>query len=252
MGSALLSGLVAAGWAPLGDLAVSETDPAQRARLVEAHPGLTVVDGPIEAADVLLAVKPDVAEAVLRTLGATGTAPGAVDRGRHLVGPAGGGAALRLGGGPGHAQHPVPGRRRRGRAVGRGRGHRGRPRLGRGDPVGRGHRGAGARAPARRRDRHLGLGPGLRLPRGRGHDRGRGDRRADPRREPHAGGRDPARRLADAGRDGPGPRRAAGRRHLARRYHGRRRPDARVQGGALRVHRGGGGRRRALAPARRW
>jgi pyrroline-5-carboxylate reductase len=72
MGSALLSGLVAAGWAPLGDLAVSETDPAQRARLAEAHPGLTVVDGPVEAADVLLAVKPDVAEAVLRTLGATG------------------------------------------------------------------------------------------------------------------------------------------------------------------------------------
>jgi len=31
-----------------------------------------VVDGPVEAADVLLAVKPDVAEAVLRTLGATG------------------------------------------------------------------------------------------------------------------------------------------------------------------------------------
>ena len=67
MGSALLSGLVAAGWAPVGDLAVSETDPAQRARLAEAHPGLTVVDGPSEAADILLAVKPDVAEAVLRT-----------------------------------------------------------------------------------------------------------------------------------------------------------------------------------------
>ena len=71
MGSALLSGLVAAGWAPRGDLAVSDTDPALRARLAEAHPGLTVVDGPVEAADVLLAVKPDVAEAVLRTLGAT-------------------------------------------------------------------------------------------------------------------------------------------------------------------------------------
>ena len=72
MGSALLSGLVAAGWAPLDDLAVSDTDPAQRARLTEAHPGLTVVDGPVDAADILLAVKPDVAEAVLRTLGATG------------------------------------------------------------------------------------------------------------------------------------------------------------------------------------
>ena len=72
MGSALLSGLVAAGWAPIGDLAVSETDPGQRARLETAHPGLTVVGGPVEAADVLLAVKPDVAEAALRALGASG------------------------------------------------------------------------------------------------------------------------------------------------------------------------------------
>jgi len=72
MGSALLSGLVSAGWAPIGDLSVSETDPAQRARLEAAHPGLTVVGGPVEAADVLLAVKPDVAEAALRALGASG------------------------------------------------------------------------------------------------------------------------------------------------------------------------------------
>ena len=72
MGSALLSGLVSAGWAPVGDLAVSETDPAQRERLEATHPGLTVVAGPVEADDVLLAVKPDVAEAVLRTLGVSG------------------------------------------------------------------------------------------------------------------------------------------------------------------------------------
>ena len=72
MGSALLSGLLAAGWAPPGDLAVSETDPAQRDRLAGDHPGLTVVDGPVDCPDVLLAVKPDVAEAVLRTLGASG------------------------------------------------------------------------------------------------------------------------------------------------------------------------------------
>ncbi|HEY4929232.1 MAG TPA: pyrroline-5-carboxylate reductase [Acidimicrobiales bacterium] len=72
MGSALLSGLVTAGWAPIGDLVVSETDPSQRARLEADHPGLTVVDGPVEAADVLLAVKPDVAEAALRALGASG------------------------------------------------------------------------------------------------------------------------------------------------------------------------------------
>ena len=101
----------------------------------------------------LLAVKPDVAEAVLRTLGAIGTPPGAVDRGRHLVGPARGGAAPRVGGGPGHAQHPVAGRGRGGRPVGRHRGHRRRPRLGRGDPGVGGHGGPGSRAPARRRDR---------------------------------------------------------------------------------------------------
>jgi pyrroline-5-carboxylate reductase len=72
MGSALLSGLVAAGWATVEELAVSETDPAQRARLEAANPGLTVVGGPTGADDVVLAVKPDVAESVLRTLGATG------------------------------------------------------------------------------------------------------------------------------------------------------------------------------------
>jgi pyrroline-5-carboxylate reductase len=72
MGSALLSGLVAAGWATVEELAVSETDPAQRARLEAANPGLTVVGGPTGVDDVVLAVKPDVAESVLRTLGATG------------------------------------------------------------------------------------------------------------------------------------------------------------------------------------
>ncbi len=72
MGSALLSGLLSAKWALVSDLAVSETDAAQRARLEAAHPGLTVASGPVDAADVLLAVKPDVAEAALRALGATG------------------------------------------------------------------------------------------------------------------------------------------------------------------------------------
>ena len=72
MGSALVTGLLAAGWAPVGDLAVSEPDAGQRARLEEAHPGLAVVAGPVEAEDVLLAVKPDVAEPVLVTLAAGG------------------------------------------------------------------------------------------------------------------------------------------------------------------------------------
>src|SRR5580692_2677891 len=72
MGSALLSGLITAGWAPLEDLAVSEPDPAQRRRLAAAHPGLHIADGPVSADAALLAVKPDVAESVLRTLAAVG------------------------------------------------------------------------------------------------------------------------------------------------------------------------------------
>jgi pyrroline-5-carboxylate reductase len=72
MGSALLTGLIAAGWAPVADLVVSEPDPARRDRLSEAHPGLQVVDAPVAADDALLAVKPDVAEGVLRTLAAVG------------------------------------------------------------------------------------------------------------------------------------------------------------------------------------
>jgi pyrroline-5-carboxylate reductase len=72
MGSALLSGLVAGGWAPVGDLTVTDPDPAARRRLAELHPGLEVVDGPVAADSAVLAVKPDVAEQVLRTLAAVG------------------------------------------------------------------------------------------------------------------------------------------------------------------------------------
>jgi pyrroline-5-carboxylate reductase len=72
MGSALLAGLISAGWAPVRDLAVSDPDPVQRQRLAAAHPGLQVAEGPVAADGALLAVKPDVAEAVLRTLAAVG------------------------------------------------------------------------------------------------------------------------------------------------------------------------------------
>lgn len=72
MGSALLAGLLAARWASPSEIVVSEPDAAQRDRLAVAHPGITVVDAPIAAQDVLLAVKPDVAEGVLRTLGVVG------------------------------------------------------------------------------------------------------------------------------------------------------------------------------------
>ena len=72
MGSALLTGLLAAGWGTVDELAVSEVDAAQRDRLEATFPGLTVVGGPVEAEDVVLAVKPDIAEPVLLTLAANG------------------------------------------------------------------------------------------------------------------------------------------------------------------------------------
>ncbi len=72
MGSALLTGLMAGGWAPVHELAVSEPDRSQRERLAAAHPGLHVVEGPIPADGAVLAVKPDVAEAALRALRAVG------------------------------------------------------------------------------------------------------------------------------------------------------------------------------------
>ncbi len=68
MGEALLAGLLEAGWAGAAELAVSEPSVARRRALAEAHPGLSVVAGPVEAPDVVLAVKPDVAEAALRAL----------------------------------------------------------------------------------------------------------------------------------------------------------------------------------------
>ncbi len=72
MGSALLSGLVAGGWAPAGELAVSEPDARRRHELAEVHPDVSIEDGPVPAEGAVLAVKPDGAEAVLRTLSAVG------------------------------------------------------------------------------------------------------------------------------------------------------------------------------------
>jgi pyrroline-5-carboxylate reductase len=74
MGSALLNGLITAGWAPPGELAVADPDPARRQSLTEAHPGLTVVADPVAADGAVLAVKPDIAEAVLRSVSEVGIA----------------------------------------------------------------------------------------------------------------------------------------------------------------------------------
>ncbi len=72
MGSALVTGLIAGGWASRSELAVSEPDEGQRRRLEAAQPGLLVAEGPVETSDAVLAVKPDVAEATARTLAAVG------------------------------------------------------------------------------------------------------------------------------------------------------------------------------------
>ncbi len=68
MGSALVGGLLAAGWAAEAELAVSEPDPERRQALAAAHPALTVGEGPVPADGAVLAVKPEVAEAAARTL----------------------------------------------------------------------------------------------------------------------------------------------------------------------------------------
>jgi pyrroline-5-carboxylate reductase len=77
MGAAILSGLVSTGWADPGDLAVVEPVPERRAVLALEHEGLAVHEAPApgqveEAGGAVLAVKPDVAESVLRRLGSAG------------------------------------------------------------------------------------------------------------------------------------------------------------------------------------
>ncbi|HMD44959.1 MAG TPA: pyrroline-5-carboxylate reductase [Acidimicrobiales bacterium] len=77
MGSALVNGLLAAEWAEPSELAVVEPVPERRAALSLEHEGIVVAGAPSAelvgpAGGVLLAVKPDVAEAALRLLGATG------------------------------------------------------------------------------------------------------------------------------------------------------------------------------------
>lgn len=58
MGSALLGGLIGAGWAPPGELRVVEADPDRRAALADEFPGVDVADAPGAAAGTILATKP--------------------------------------------------------------------------------------------------------------------------------------------------------------------------------------------------
>jgi pyrroline-5-carboxylate reductase len=76
MGEALLVGLLDAGWAPAGELAVVEPLAARRAVLEERFAGLTVGAEPTRAEGVVLAVKPgDVVSAATALATIDGGAP---------------------------------------------------------------------------------------------------------------------------------------------------------------------------------
>jgi pyrroline-5-carboxylate reductase len=81
MGSALLGGLLASGWAPAEEMVVVEPISARRDELTLEFPGVRVVDVPERdllhdsgdrLSGAVLAVKPDVAEGACRVLGAVG------------------------------------------------------------------------------------------------------------------------------------------------------------------------------------
>jgi len=69
MGEALLGGLLAAGWATPDELAVVEPVAARRAELADRYPGLVVLDAPVAAEGVVIAVKPGQVADVARSLG---------------------------------------------------------------------------------------------------------------------------------------------------------------------------------------
>jgi pyrroline-5-carboxylate reductase len=72
MGEALLGGLVARGWAAPQELAVVETLAERREVIAATHPGIVVLAEPIDAVDAVVAVKPDVVDAVCDTLASRG------------------------------------------------------------------------------------------------------------------------------------------------------------------------------------
>ena len=72
MGSALLAGLVAGGWAEPDEIAVAERVAAARDALRARFPGVVVAEEPVAADGVLLAVKPYDTEAVCRRLAGLG------------------------------------------------------------------------------------------------------------------------------------------------------------------------------------
>lgn len=68
MGQALAGGLIDAGWADAGELAVAEIDVAQREHLAHLYPAVLIIDRPMPGVDAVLAVKPHLVEEVCRSL----------------------------------------------------------------------------------------------------------------------------------------------------------------------------------------
>ncbi len=68
MGQALLSGLLAAGWADPADLHVADPIAATRDAVINAYPGVSVGESAMANTDTLLAVKPHLAVKVAREL----------------------------------------------------------------------------------------------------------------------------------------------------------------------------------------
>ena len=68
MGEALLVGLVSRGWAGPDALHVVEPDPVRQRVIAAAVPGVSVGDRPVDGADTVIAVKPDVVATVLPSL----------------------------------------------------------------------------------------------------------------------------------------------------------------------------------------
>lgn len=72
MGQALVAGLLAAGREP-ENLIVVEVDPARRAELDQALPGVASVSAPVKAEGTIVAVKPPMGEAACRAVAAAGS-----------------------------------------------------------------------------------------------------------------------------------------------------------------------------------
>ena len=73
MGEALLTGLLASGWAEPADVAVVEKLADRRSMLTSQFPAVTIVEAPEKADGSVVAVKPDDVESVCAAIAAAGT-----------------------------------------------------------------------------------------------------------------------------------------------------------------------------------